>query len=150
MPKTFAGSGFGQIDRLDDVGADIALQVAAADRIDQDRVLVAEAAHLEPGREDGVPTLVIGARGQLGHVVDRAVGLDPAQLSEIIDGMAAIAGAAADADQEQAALAFPQPVELGRQRLDRREWNVVANLCGRGEEAFNMGHARRPDCGGTR
>ena len=106
------------------------------------------AAHLEPGREDGVPALVIGARGQLGHVVDRAIGLDPAQLSEIVDGMAAIAGTAANADQEQAALARPQPLEFG-QRLDRGERNIVANLRGRGEKAFSVGHARCPDRGGT-
>src|SRR5262249_56371962 len=32
----------GEIDRLDDVGADVALGVAAADRIDQNCILVAE------------------------------------------------------------------------------------------------------------
>ena len=118
--------------------------VAAADRIDQDRVLVVELAGLEPGRKYGVPSLVVGARGELRDVVDRAIGLDPAELAKVVDRMAAIGRAAADADQEQASLALPQAIKLGGQSLDRRERDLLTNLRGRSEEGFRMVHTRAP------
>src|SRR6516165_10457001 len=118
-PEHLCRTRLGEIDRLDDVGADVALGVAAADRIDQNCILVAEMTGVEPCCKDRIPPLVIGACGELRDVVNRAVGFDPAELAKVIDGVAAIGGAAADTDQEQPAFAVPQLVELGRQGLDR-------------------------------
>src|SRR5262249_2246147 len=78
------------LDGGDDVGAHVLLQVAAADREHQDGILRAGAAHLEPFGEHGVPAFVVGARGKLGHVVGRRVGLDAAQLAEVVGGVAAV------------------------------------------------------------
>ena len=109
----------GQIDCVNDVGADFALGITAADGIDQDCVLVAEMTGVEPPCKDRIPSLVVGAGGKLRDVVDRAIGLDAAELSKVVDGVAAVGGAAADADQEQASFTISQPVEFGCQILDR-------------------------------
>src|SRR5215510_6131605 len=73
----------GQIDGVHDVRTDIALSVAAADRVDQDCIPLVQLADLEPGCEDRVPSLIVGASCELRHVIHRAVGLDPAELAEI-------------------------------------------------------------------
>jgi hypothetical protein len=62
----------------EEIGADLALGVAAADLEDQHRVRGIRLAGAQPGGEDGIPALVISARGQLRHVVSRGIGLDAA------------------------------------------------------------------------
>ncbi len=57
----------------------------------------------KPLGEARVPPLVVHARRQLADVVGRRVGLEPAQLSEVVDRVARVAGAAADAEDEEAA-----------------------------------------------
>src|SRR5207248_11355976 len=101
------------------VDADVALGVAAADREDQQRIIGAESADLEPAGKHRVPPLVIRARGQLGNVVDSRIGLDVAELAEVVDRVAAIAGAAADAEQEKAPAPLAQRCELIRQAVYR-------------------------------
>ena len=61
----------------------------------------AEARHLQPLGEAGVPALVVHARGQLRHVVGRRVGLEAADLAEVVDRVAGVARRAADAEDEQ-------------------------------------------------
>ena len=139
-PEHLCRTRLGQIDRLDDIGTDLALGIAAADRIDQDRILIAEVTGVEPCCKHRIPSLVIGACGELRDVVDGAVGFDPAELAKVIDGVAAIGRAAADADQEQPPPAVPQPVELGRQSLDRGKRNIMTNLRGRSKEGFRVVH----------
>jgi len=51
------------IDRADQVDADLTVGIAAADRKDQQGVVGAEPADLEPAGEDRLPALVIGTRG---------------------------------------------------------------------------------------
>ena len=51
----FCRARFGQIDGLNDVGADLALGITAADGIDQDCVLVAEMTDVEPRRKYRCP-----------------------------------------------------------------------------------------------
>jgi hypothetical protein len=133
----------GQIDRLDDVGADIALGIAAADRVDQDGVLVVEAADLEPRRKDRVPALVIGARGELRDVVYRAVGFYSAQLAKIIDGMTAIARAAADADQKQPPPAVPLPSSTSCRSEEGSAWFIRQTGFGVMEVRAESCHVRR-------
>src|SRR3546814_9329746 len=63
---------------------------------------------------------------QLRHVVGRRIGLDGAQFAEVVDRMGAVAGAAADAEQEQPAAPCAQTGKLLRQgfddlRIDRLE-----------------------------
>ena len=114
-PEHFRRTRLGEIDRLDDIRTDIALGIAATDGIDQDRVFLVELADFKPPRKDGVPALVVGTGGEFRNIVDRAIGLDPAELAKVVDGVAAVGRAAADADQEQASFAISQPVEFGCQ-----------------------------------
>ena len=65
----------------------------------------AQPAALQPGDEHRLPALVVGARRQLRHVVGRRVGLEAGELAEVVDGVRAVAGAAADAEEEQPAAA---------------------------------------------
>ncbi len=51
-------------------------------------------------------------------VVGRRVGLDPAQLAEVVDGVRGMAGAAADADDEQAPAALAQRRQAARHLVD--------------------------------
>ena len=44
----------------------------------------------QPRRERGVPALVVGPGGQLGDVVGRRVGLEVADLAEVVDGVAGV------------------------------------------------------------
>ena len=53
------------------------------------------------------PALVVGARGQLGDVVGRRVALDADDLAEIVHRVRAVAGAAADAEEEEPAAVAP-------------------------------------------
>jgi hypothetical protein len=119
-PEYFCRARLGQIDRVDDVGADLALGIAAADGVDQDRVLIPELTGVEPCGKDRVPSLVIGAGGEFGDVIDGAVDFDPAELAKVVDGVAAVARAP-DADQGEPALALAQPVKFGGQGFNRRE-----------------------------
>src|SRR6185312_3733876 len=57
------------VDRVDDVRRDVALEVAAAHREDEDRVVGVDPAPAQPLREAGGPTLVVRPGRQLGDVV---------------------------------------------------------------------------------
>jgi len=104
-----------QIDGVHDVGTNVSLGITAADRVDEDCVPLAQLTDLEPSCEDSFPSLVVGTSRQLRHVIHRAIGLDAAQLAEIVHGVTAIGGAAADAEQKQPAFAATQLIELERQ-----------------------------------
>jgi hypothetical protein len=55
-PEHFRRTRLGEIDRLDDIRTDIALGIAAADGIDQDRVFLVELADFKPTRERRYPS----------------------------------------------------------------------------------------------
>ena len=81
-----------------------------------------EARDLEPLAEAGVPALVVHARGQLAHVVGRRVGLEAADLPEVVDRVAGVTGRAADAEDEE-----PRVLPLAnggepRRRRPRSRW----------------------------
>src|SRR5262249_3833711 len=110
---------FGKIDGLDDIGANVPLSVATTDREHKNRVLLVESAGVEPCGEHRVPALVVGACGEFGDIVGRTIGLDAAELTEVVDRVTAVAGAAPYSDQKQPSTPFPQAVELAPERLDR-------------------------------
>src|SRR5438270_11848750 len=85
-----------EIDGTDDVGGDAALEVTAANREDEEGVGRVQAGDPQPLDEGRVPALVVDPGGQLADVVGRRVGLDAADLAEVVDGMARVAGRAAD------------------------------------------------------
>src|SRR5215467_752494 len=117
-PKHFCRARLRQVDCLYDVGTDLTLGVAAADRIDEERILLAELTRIEPCCKDGIPSLIVGAGGELGDVIDGAIGFYSAQFAKIVHSVAAIGRAATNANQEKASLALSQPIKLGCKSLD--------------------------------
>src|SRR5262245_5073301 len=55
-PEHLCRTRLGQIDRMDNIGTDLALGIAAADRIDQDCILIAEMTGVEPCCKDRIPS----------------------------------------------------------------------------------------------
>src|SRR5215510_3713202 len=117
-PKHFCRARLGQIDCFYDVSTDLALGVTAADRIDKQRILLAELTRIKPSCKDGFPSLIVGPGGELRDVIDGAIGFYSAQLAKIVHSMAAIGRAATNTNQEKASLALSQPIKLGCQSLN--------------------------------
>ncbi len=92
--------------RLDEVGADIFFDIAAAHREDKHRVAFAQMAAGEPARVACVPAIVVDACGQFADVVGGGVALDAGDLTEIVNSVAGMAGAPADSKKEHAAVFF--------------------------------------------
>jgi hypothetical protein len=79
--------------------ADLALGIAA--RTASIRIAsYPELTGIEPCGKDRLPSLVMGAGNEFGDVIDGAVGCDPAVFAKVIDGVAAVGLAPADADQK--------------------------------------------------
>ena len=74
---------------------------------------------VQPLGEGGVPALVVGPGGQLRDVVGRRVGLEVADLAEVVDRVRGVAGRSADAEDEQPAAAIADGREADGDRLDR-------------------------------
>ena len=73
---------FGFLQGLDQIGANVTLQVATTNGKHEDCVSLVGAAHFEPLRKDGAPALVVRARGQLGYIVRGRIALYTAQLAK--------------------------------------------------------------------
>ncbi len=82
------------------IQADISLQIAAADRKYEHKVVLKKSANLQPLRKNAIPSVVVGSRGQLGNIVGWCVGFYAADLSEVIDNMGAVCRAASHAKQD--------------------------------------------------
>ena len=80
----------GILQRAHEIGADVLLEIAAADREHEQRVLRLEPAHLEPLDEHRLPAFVVGARGEFRDVVGRRIGLDADDLAEVVDRVRAL------------------------------------------------------------
>ena len=83
----------------------------------------------QPANTVSQPSSLV-ARGQLGDVVGRRIGLDAAQLAEVVDRVAAVAGAAADAEKEQASAAVAHLGEALGEAFDLLDINLGADLAG--------------------
>src|SRR6185437_13841861 len=94
---------------------------------------------------DGVPAFIVGSRRELRDVVDRRIGLDAAELAEVVDGMTAIPGAAADAQQEQASGPLAERRQLGCHALDRGRVDLGRDAPDFSEEFdYVLRHSRGP------
>src|SRR5215831_15075485 len=67
-PEDPCANRFCMVERVNKVCADVVLEAAAAHGENKDAVIDAEATDLEPLHENRRPSVVIGARGQLGYV----------------------------------------------------------------------------------
>ena len=83
------------------------------------RVVGAEPRAFEPARQRGLPAVVVHARGQLADVVGRRVRLEAAELAEVVDRVAGMAGGSADAEHEETSASVSRPRQTGRDAVDR-------------------------------
>src|SRR2546425_10763381 len=143
--EDFHAPAFALVERVDQIGADVTFRIAAADRKNEDRVLVVGLAGAQPGGEYGLPSFVVGPGGQLGDIVGRCIGFDPAQLAKVIDGVTAMSGAAADTEQEQAPSPLAQFGERHRKLLDRLMIDKTRDLARLIEERLDVTHAPTPE-----
>src|SRR5262249_407111 len=94
------------------------LRAAPADREDEDGVARRDARPFQPGREGPVPALVVDPGRELGHVVGGRVGLEAAELAKVVDGVTGVRRRAADAQDEQPALAVADLGQAAGQPFD--------------------------------
>src|SRR5439155_23960367 len=94
----FCAGGFGKLQRFHDIRRDVLFGIAAADRKYQHGVVVANAAAAQPVGECTGPAIIVDAGGELGHIVGRRIGFDPTTFSEVIDVVAAVTSAPANAE----------------------------------------------------
>ena len=78
---------FGELHRGDEIRGHVLLEVAAADRKDEQRVLCIEAAAAQPFGEHAGPAFVIGSCGEFGDIVRGSVAFHPGDLTEVVHGM---------------------------------------------------------------
>ena len=132
--------GFGELQGVDEVGRDILFDVSAADGEDEDGVFPAQAGGFEPGFKNGGPAFIISAGGEFRDVVGRGIGFDADNFAEVIDGMGGVAGGAADAEDEEAAVGGARLGEDGGDFFDGGGVDGLADFGGFSEEGFNEGH----------
>lgn len=108
----------GDAERSDEIEADAAFSIAAADGENKHGVAGADVAAGEPVGVAGVPAVVVDASRELGDVVGRRVGLDAGDLAEVVDGVAGVACAPADAEEEDASTAVARFHQMLHERVD--------------------------------
>ena len=80
---------------------DVLFGIAASNGEHQDDVAASDVAAAQPVREDGSQAIVVDARSQLGDIVCRRVGLDGADLAEVVDRVASMAGTSAHSEDKE-------------------------------------------------
>src|SRR5579863_2905424 len=116
--ENFRATRVSKINGSHEIHRNIALNVSATNREDKNRIALAQPTYFKPSGENGIPALIVGARGQFRHVISGRIGFDAAELAEIVDRVAAISSAAADAQHEQPAATLAQGTDRGHERLD--------------------------------
>src|SRR6266550_362366 len=131
--------------------ADVPVEIAAADREDQDAVVRPDPAAREPALERIGPPRVVDAGGQLGDVVGGAVRLQAGDLPEIVDGVRGVCRAPPDPEDKQPPAAGPGLAEDLDDPIDVACIELLKNLSGLGQVVLREAHAplRRTICDTT-
>lgn len=79
------------------IGADVALQISAANRKDEHQVTGVQVAAAQPVGKRSLPPIVIHSRCKFRDVISGRVGLNSCDFSEIIHGVRCVASTAAHA-----------------------------------------------------
>lgn len=95
-----------------EIWRDVFLQVAAADRQDEQGIFFFESRAAQPFDKDGGPAFVIRARSEFGNVIGWRVAFETADFAEIVDGVGSVGGAAPDPKDEESTTARPDSDEL--------------------------------------
>src|SRR5579885_1964055 len=101
--KNACADTFCQLQTAYKVHADLALTVSSADRENKDRVLRIDSAATQPVCVAAFPSVVIDSGCKFGHVVAGRIAFHACDLAEVIDCMAGVARASANAEKEDAA-----------------------------------------------
>ena len=134
-PDFFCG-----LNRIDEVGTDIFFQVATPDGEDQQGIFCVEAAAFEPFGKNRGPAFIVGARGELGHIIRRRIGLEAADFAKIVHGMAGIARAAPDAENEQPSATLTNGGQFAGAFLNRCFVELRRNLLDFRQKLFGKAH----------
>src|SRR5207302_9643738 len=121
--------------------ADVPVEIAAADREDQDAVVRTDPAAREPALERIGPPRVVDAGGQLGDVVGGAVRLQAGDLPEIVDRVRGVRRASPDSEDEQPAAAGPGLAEDLDDPIDVTRIELLKHSSGLGEAVLRTTHA---------
>ncbi len=115
-----AAAFLGQLQRGDEVRADVFFHVAAADREHEQAILFVERLPLSHSTNTLGPAFVVGAGGQFADVVGRGVAFHPGDLAEIVDRVRSVRRAAADAQDEEPTAALAHWRKSSTARSQRR------------------------------
>ena len=124
----------------DEIRADVFLQIAAADGKNQQAVLRVQPAAFKPLGKNRRPAFVVGARGQFGNVVGGRISLESADFAEIVDSVAGVGRAAADAEDEQPSAALAHARQFGHGFFDGVGVQLGDELLDFVEELFGKAH----------
>lgn len=108
----------GELNCADEIWADVFLQIPAADGENEQAVLRVQPAAFEPLGENRGPAFVVGAGSQFGNVVGGRISLESADFTEVVDGVAGVGRAAADAEDEQPSAALAHARQFGHGFFD--------------------------------
>ena len=109
---------FRQIHRTNDINADPAFGIAAANRKYKNCISCVQTTDLQPSLENRFPAFVIGACGQFRDIIGWRIGFNSTKLAKVIHRVAAIPGATADTQHKQTPPPRPQRRKLGDQAID--------------------------------
>jgi hypothetical protein len=118
----------GLLKSADKIDAYIALSIAATHRKYQNGILVIGPTALQPFGKNGLPSLIIYARGELRDVVGRRISFDIAKLAEVIHRMAGIASTTAHSEDEKPASAIPHCGDAGGHLVDNISIEAPTNV----------------------
>src|SRR5260370_42082443 len=88
----------------------------------------------QPGREAGLPALILGARREFRYVVGRSVCLKTADLAEVVDGVSGVSGRSADPQDEKTAAVFPDAGQGCSHALDFGDVQLLQDGAGFGDK----------------
>ena len=108
----------GELKSRDEVRADLFFKIAAADGEDEDCVVGAEPTDTKPAFENRGPAFVVCTSGQLGDIISRRISFKTGNLPEVVDRVRGVGGAAADTEDEKAAVATSSIDENGDGTVD--------------------------------
>ena len=133
-----------ELEGSDQVDRHLTLLASTADREHEHPVAVVEPRAPEPLHEGGVPAFVVGPGRELAHVVGRGVGLEVAQLAEVVHGVRGVPGRSAHPQDEQAPASVADLGQAGGARLDRGGVDGRQDLDRLLEEGLAEAHRRTP------
>lgn len=131
------------LEGTDEVRRDVPFGVAASHGEDEHRVVGPKPRAGEPGGENTLPAVIVDAGRQLGDVVRGRVGLELAELSEVVHGVGCVRGRASDSEHEKAPTRITRGRQCGGHALERNAVEALENPGRLGEVGVGEAHGQR-------